>query len=190
MSSLLSLYSLAIVVRIFLSWGHIGEMRFGSFYHFIIKITDPYLDLFRSFPGLQSGNLDFSPMIAMVILGILNNILSIFSREGTITLGLILALTCNAIWSVLSFFIVIFIILSIIRIVYEYYKSPNAIHYIAILDNLLRGPQNKIHSIFFGGREIETKYLLFGTAGSFIVLHIALKFLFSWLITTLAALPI
>ncbi len=184
-SSLLSLYSFVIVIRIFLSWGSMGAQRFGTFYTYITRITDPYLNLFRGFPGMQRGNLDFSPMLAMIVLGIVNNVLSIFAAQGRISLGLILALITNAVWSVLSFFIVIFIIISIIRIMYEYRRSPNSIQYIAILDNLLRGPQNRIHRMFFGGREISTKTLLFSTTASFVVLHITLKYLFAWLTTAL-----
>lgn len=188
-SSFLSLYSLLIVFRIILSWGNIGELRFGSFYRMLCSITDPYLAIFRGIPGLQRGNLDFSPILAMILLGILNNIVAIVAAEGTITIGLILALIINATWSVISFFLLIFIVLAIARIVYEYYKSPNSIHYISILDNLLKGPQDRVHRLLFGGREMPIKTLLFGTAAALIIFRIALRIIFDFLTGYLAGLP-
>jgi YggT family protein len=189
LSTFVSLYSMAIVIRIVLSWGGIGEARFGSFYQMISRITDPYLNLFRYLPGTQRGNLDFSPLIAMVLLGIVSNILRIVAAEGRITIGLILALVTNAVWSVLSFFLFIFILLAVVRIVYEYYRSPTAIQYISILDNLLRGSQETVHRLLFGGKEITTKTLLFSTAAAFIILRMILKVIFVWGTSALASLP-
>ncbi len=189
LGGILSLYSLAIVIRIVLSWGGIGELKFGSAYRIIKSVTDPYLNVFRSIPGLQKGNLDFSPLIAMIILGIASNGLSIFATQGSITLGVFLALITNAIWSVFSFFLMLFILLSVARIVLEYRPSANSIQYIAILDNLLRGPLDKVHSLIFSGKEMEVKTLLMTTAGSFIVLRLILKVLFTWLTQMLVNLP-
>ncbi len=189
LGGLLSLYSLAIVMRIVLSWGGIGELKFGNAYRILKSVTDPYLNVFNSLPGLQRGNLDFSPIIAMILLGIVNNILQIFAAEGTITLGIVLALITSAAWSVLSFFLMLFILLSIARVVLEYRPSANSIQYIAILDNLLRGPMDKVHTMIFSGKEMEVKTLLITTAGSFIVIRMLLKVLFDWLTQMLANLP-
>ncbi len=189
LGGLLSLYSLAIVIRIVLSWGGMGELRFGSFYRILKQVTDPYLNLFRNIPGLQRGNLDFSPIIAMIIIGIVNNVLSIFAAQGKITFGIILALISNAAWSVISFFLFLFIIIAVFRVFLEYRPTANSIQYIAILDNLLRGPVDRIHRLIFGGKETATKTLLLTTAGTFILLRIVLKVGFNWLADLLVGLP-
>ncbi len=189
LSMLLSLYSFIIVIRIFLSWGGIGASRFGTVHTYITKITDPYLNLFRRFPGLQRGALDFSPILAMIFLSILNNIFSILGAQGKITLGLILAIIVKAAGSVLSFFIILFIILFAIRLLLEYRKIANSIQYIAILDNLLSGMQNRVHNLFFKGKEVPARTLLISSVVAFAALQIIFRIAISWLSNTLAQLP-
>jgi YggT family protein len=189
LSMLLSLYSFIIVIRIFLSWGGIGASRFGKVHTYITKITDPYLNLFRRLPGLQRGAFDLSPILAMICLSILNNIFSILGAQGKITLGIILALIVKAAGSVLSFFIILFIILFAIRLLLEYRKTANSIQYIAILDNLLSGMQNKVHNLLYKGKEVPARTLLISSVGSFIVLSIVFNLVIAWISNTLAALP-
>ena len=180
-STLLSLYSFIIVIRIFLSWGGLGASRFGGFYTFITRITDPYLNIFRRFPGMQRGVLDFSPVLAMIVLGIVNNMFTILADQGRITLGIILALIVQAVGSVLSFFITIFIILFAIRLLLEYRQTPNSIQYISILDNLLSGMQSRIHRLIYRGREIPTRNLLVSSIITFIVVQILFRIVIKWL---------
>ncbi|NQT57458.1 MAG: YggT family protein [Bacteroidetes bacterium] len=189
LSMLLSLYSCIIVIRIFLSWGGIGASRFGKVHTFITKITDPYLNLFRRVPGLQRGVFDFSPILAMIFLSILNNIFSIIGSQGEITLGIILALIVKAAGSVLSFFIILFIILFAIRLLLEYRRTANSIQYIAILDNLLSGMQNRIHNLLFKGKEVPARTLLISSVFTFVALQIVFSGVISWLSNTLAQLP-
>ena len=60
--------------------------------------------------------IDFSPIIAFVILGFLINIFSSIATYGTITVGIIIALLVNGIWSIISFILVLLIILAVIRL--------------------------------------------------------------------------
>lgn len=189
LSLLLSLYSFSIVLRIVLSWGSIGKTRFSKFNSFLTTITEPYLAIFRAFPGMQKGMLDFSPILALITLGILNNVLSFFAAQGKITFGIILALIVQAAGSVLNFFIVLFIILFAVRLFLEYRRTPNSIQYIAILDNLLSGMINRIHTLLFRGRETAARTLLLYSLISLIVLQIAFKAGISWLSAYLVQLP-
>ncbi len=188
LSMLLSLYSFIIVIRIFLSWGGIGASRFGTLYTYITKITDPYLNLFSRFPGLQRGAFDFSPILAMIVLSILNNIFAVWGAQGSITIGIILALIVKAAGSVLSFFIILFIILFAIRLLLEYRRTANSIQYIAILDNLLSGMQNRVHNLLFKGKGVPARTLLISSVVAFIALQIIFRAAVSWLTTALAQL--
>jgi YggT family protein len=186
----LSVYSFLIVIRIVLSWGRMGETRFGSFYRYVTILTDPYLNFFRGFPGTQRGAFDFSPIIAMIVLSIVQNILSIFAAQGSITLGLVLALITQAVWSVTSFFLILFIIIAVLRIIMEYRRSSGSIQYIAILVNLLKGTQDLVHRLIFGGREMPLRTLLIASALAPLGLYIVLRLVFSWLTTVLVQLPV
>jgi hypothetical protein len=76
----------------------------------LCRITDPYLDWFRRFSSLRIGALDLSPLAAMAVLSVLNSVFLTLGRYGVITLGLILALILQALWSAASFILSFFII--------------------------------------------------------------------------------
>lgn len=66
------LLSLAILVRVLLSWLPVD--RNGRFAEIILQITEPVVEpIRRVLPTF--GGLDFSPMIAMVLVEMLRNVL-------------------------------------------------------------------------------------------------------------------
>ena len=74
-----TLYSLAIFGRIILSW---VPLRSGTFayrlYSILYDATEPYLRVFRRYlPVVRLGNaaLDLSPLVGLVVLGIVGQIL-------------------------------------------------------------------------------------------------------------------
>ena len=88
LSRLLALYSFIIWIRIFLTWINPYPQP-GSFTYYIAKIVDPYLSLFRS-DKARIGALDFSPVIAVGILSVIESLLNVFGIYGTVTFGIIL----------------------------------------------------------------------------------------------------
>ncbi|MFH1837152.1 MAG: YggT family protein [Candidatus Omnitrophota bacterium] len=55
----------ALILRIVISW--VGSNSYNEFVQTIYKITDPILKPFRRLP-LQVGAIDFSPMVAFLLL--------------------------------------------------------------------------------------------------------------------------
>ncbi|MEA5536249.1 YggT family protein [Crocosphaera sp. XPORK-15E] len=73
LKSFLQIYLLLIFVRILLSWFQTAEWASGIM-SFLSPITDPYLNIFRSFiPPL--GGLDISPIVAIFLLQIISQML-------------------------------------------------------------------------------------------------------------------
>jgi len=71
-STVLSLYMIICTIRVFLSWiPSLGSTRIGQI---IARITDPYLNLFRDIPLFHTPAVDFSPIIALAVLSVLNNL--------------------------------------------------------------------------------------------------------------------
>ncbi len=69
----ISIYTILLVIRILLSWFP-NINWFDPPFSFLSQLTDPYLNIFRSFiPPL--GGLDFSPILALMLLQILGQIL-------------------------------------------------------------------------------------------------------------------
>ena len=69
---LLQIYSFLLVIRIILSW-----LAHDSYHPLIIqlkKITDPYLDLFKSLP-LNFNGFDISPIVAFFVLSIIERLI-------------------------------------------------------------------------------------------------------------------
>jgi YggT family protein len=61
--------------------------------------------------------MDFSPVVGILALGLLNTVANQLAFAGTITFSFILAIFVSAIWSVVSFFLTLFLIVAVIRLV-------------------------------------------------------------------------
>jgi YggT family protein len=73
LSYCISIYTVLIIVRILLTWFSTADWA-NQIMSVLSPITDPYLDIFRSFiPPL--GMIDISPMVAIFVLQILAELL-------------------------------------------------------------------------------------------------------------------
>jgi YggT family protein len=114
--SFISLYSLLILVRIVLTWFQ-GPTYLGRPAELLAAVTDPYLNWFRRFGFLRIGSFDLSPVAGLVVLSVLGHIAGSLAGFGRISLGIILALLVDGIWSAASFLLFIFFLLSLIRFI-------------------------------------------------------------------------
>ncbi len=190
LSFFISLYSLLIIIRILFSWVSLSQDQFGEFYRILQMVTDPFLNIFRSLPGLRRGSIDFSPLAALVTLGIISSILSTAARQGRITIGIILGIIVQSIWSVAAFFLMIFIILLAVRLFMEYSSSPGTSQYTSIIDSLVKWPIELAQSLFFSDSSISIRKGILGG----LLLTIGIRFfggiLINFLIRLLVNLPI
>lgn len=106
---------LACSLRILLTWvpgvdtGRAGEL--------LSRAVDPYLLWFSRFSFLRAGKFDFSPIAALAILAVLNNILMTLAFAGSITVGIVLGLILGAVWSAFAFFLSFFAVCAILRVI-------------------------------------------------------------------------
>ena len=94
---LLEIYSFIIWIRIMLSWIN-PFPAVGSFTYYLASIVDPYLNMFRS-SRFRAGMLDFSPLIGIGLLTVVQSVFQIYGTYGMMTLSLIVMLFLNAFWS-------------------------------------------------------------------------------------------
>jgi YggT family protein len=153
LSGLISLYIFLIFIRIILTWfrGH----NLGRPMELLASVTDPYLNFFRSFKIFKIGHFDFSPIVGIILLSVLNNIISSLATYGTITVGIIFALLVSAIWSGISFFILIFFILVILRLLKNVSNKRSTTTFWDTIDFLLRPTSEKISTYLFKERSIS-----------------------------------
>lgn len=72
-TNFIQLYLILIFIRILLSWFQTAEWA-GNVISFLAPITDPYLNIFRSFiPPL--GGIDFSAILAIFVLQLIPQLL-------------------------------------------------------------------------------------------------------------------
>ncbi|MGF1481108.1 MAG: YggT family protein [Cyanophyceae cyanobacterium] len=74
LANFINIYLLLIFVRILLSWFQTAEWAYKAM-ALVSPITDPYLNIFRSFiPPL--GGLDLSPILAIIVLNVVASLLT------------------------------------------------------------------------------------------------------------------
>ncbi|MDR1095068.1 MAG: YggT family protein [Spirochaetaceae bacterium] len=151
--TVLSLYSILIFVRIMLSWW--SDANFGRAREFLCGITDPYLNWFRRFSILRLGNIDLSPIVALAVLSIANNITLVIGRFGHITLGFVLALVLQVIWSAFSFILGFFAVIIGLRLL-AYFMRVNIYHpFWRIVGSLSEPLLYQLNRLLFRGRLVS-----------------------------------
>ncbi len=190
LASAVSIYAIICVVRIVLTW--IPQATFHPATKFLASICDPFLDLFHKIRWMRIGGLDFSPAIALCLLGAISTIFSHLANSSSIRLGMILALLIQTVWSiiasVLSFLVILLIIRLIILLASGSSFSRNPLLY--QLDQTLGLVVRSISKTFAGNKQISYKTGLIITIVTLIVLNFIGQLLFSLLAHFLAGLPL
>lgn len=124
LAAIVSIYTLACVLRIFMTWFPAGMLGAGG--DFLVRATEPYLAIFRRVSFLRSGGIDFSPIAALAVLAALSRALSVASY-GALSVGFLLVLLIETVWSPVAFLLSFFAILAIARIV-AYQARWNSLH--------------------------------------------------------------
>ncbi len=178
---LVSLYMLVCIVRVFLSW--IPGLAYSPFGRVISNLADPYLRIFRKLNPTARLGVDISPIIALAVLLLVENILSTIVMTGSFSITLILAQIINAAWTVVSSFLTFFIIIILIRFVAMLFNKNNGQIWQSI-DQLLYPINQKIIPIFSKNKFLQPKYQLL----ILLVLAILVKLAIGFIIGVLIAL--
>lgn len=144
-SALLSVYMILIIIRIFLTWFR-GNTQSRAV-QILTSVVDPYLDIFRKITWLKVGTFDFSPIVAMMVLGLFVQMTSSIAQTGRFTALMLLSYIIYALWSFLSFIMDILVIMMVVRLISTFItKRSHQIWF--IIDNILNRVMAKILGIF------------------------------------------
>jgi YggT family protein len=186
LSGITSIYMLLIFFRILLSW--INPYQLGRPLEILGSITDPYLNWFQRFP-LRMGIMDFSPILALGILSVVNTVFNTIARSGYLSLGIILAMIASVAWSALSFVLGFVIIILILRII-AYFTNRNIFSgFWRIIDSIASPIIHAITGLVFRRRSVQYSTGLLTSTGVVLVLRIAAGFAVNLGINLLARLP-
>jgi YggT family protein len=148
--TVLSIFSLLIVIRIIMSW--FGGLVSGRLVEILARITDPYLNWWSRHLPLRIGFVDFSAIIAIVFLSFLQNVLFSILYAGKVSLGLILAIIISSVWGILSFIIGFCIIILILRLIAYLINSNMYGMFWRLVDSISQPLLYRLNRMIFGNR--------------------------------------
>ncbi len=181
-SAVVSIYMLLCIVRIFFSW--VPSLINTKGGRLIARFTDPYLELFRDIPLFRTPNVDFSPIVALAVLSVINNLFMTLSYAVRITFGFILSLLLDAGWSAISFLLGFFLVIVFIRTIGFIARLATLHPLWQILDGIINPLLFRVNKLIYRGRAVN---YLQGLITGFVVVLVA-RGLGGWLVRLLTSL--
>lgn len=183
-SAFLSLYSLLCLLRIIITW--IPNYSYSKPADILAQICDPYMNLFRGIKWLRFGSFDFSPALALCILGAGSQLFSSLANGGYINLQMILAMILGIFFSILSSLIFFLIILFAIRLILIMINrdSYNTSGFMANqIDSSISSIVYRIARTLAMGRRITYKAALIISIIALLFLQFALRILLAFILS-------
>ena len=183
-SAFLSLYSLLCLLRIIITW--IPNYSYSKPADILAQICDPYMNLFRGIKWLRFGSFDFSPALALCILGAGSQFFSSLANGGYINLQMILAMILGIFFSILSSLIFFLIILFAIRLILIMINkdSYNTSGFMANqIDSSISPIVYRIARTFAMGRRITYKAALIISIIALLFLQFTLRILLAFILS-------
>lgn len=183
-SAFLSLYSLLCLLRIIITW--IPNYSYSKPADILAQICDPYMNLFRGIKWLRFGSFDFSPALALCILGAGSQLFSSLANGGYINLQMILTIILEIFFSILSSLIFFLIILFAIRLILIMINrdSYNTSGFMANqIDSSISLIVYRIARTFAMGRRITYKAALIISIIALLFLQFALRILLAFILS-------
>jgi YggT family protein len=132
----------------------------------LASVTDPYLNWFRRLRLLRTDRIDFSPIIALIVLVIVLNITNTIASFGTITFGIVLALIISDLWSAFSFVLTFLVIIDAVRLIGDFMNVSSIRPFWHTLDIILSPILNWTVRVLLRSRPVtyRTAMVLTGVA--------------------------
>lgn len=152
-NALVIVYIFLCTARVLISW--VPNLDAGKGGAVLARLTDPYLNFFRRFKIFSSGTFDFSPIAALAILAVANDLLTTIAYAGRLSVGLVLGLLVGAAWSAVAFIISFFAVCAVARMV-AYIARWNSLHPIwRVIDSILNPVLFRINRLVYRGRIVN-----------------------------------
>ena len=187
LSALLVVYIILLSMRFLLSW--FPGAAYGRYWQVLLRITEPYLRLFRGLTFLRRGLFDFTAVAAILVLIVALDLAGAVARYGRFTLGLALATVAGALWSGISFVLLLFIVLAALRLILRLftrrYENPVG----ELLEAMVRPIVSLARALLARLGLIKEEYLLLAAIAVLVAAHLLGGLLFRLLRAALLALP-
>ena len=194
-SMILGLYSTLIFIRIIISWAVLVKRRGGwnaGYYNaqqgengsvlesadtILGKLCDPFLNMFKGVKALRRSVLDFTPLLALVVLNMVKSILTLISQAQNITVWLVLAIVIQGLWSsLISFLLILLLVVLVIRFFIGKSSNPEMNNAINAIDPILDAPVGRVYKLFFRKSKVDDQKLVLASIIFYAIIYVALKF--------------
>lgn len=179
-SSIISFYSLICFFRIILTW--IPNYEFSKFSHALSKICDPFLNLFSGIKFLRVGGFDFSPALALCILGAASSFFSMLGNGGSLSIPMIFTMIlqiCDSIVSSLIWFLILLFFVRLMVLVFRKNSYNSGGFIMNQIDSSIAPIVSKISRTFSFGKKLSYKASLVVSIFALILLSILVNVLFA-----------
>ncbi len=148
-----SAYMILCTVRVCMAW--LPGVQLGKAGRFIAAIVDPFLGVFSRIPFFRTERFDFSPIAALAVLSVGNNLFATLAAAGKVTVGFILSLLLGAGWSAAAFVLEFLAFLAFVRIVVAIAKLNSLATVWVIVDAILNPILRSITKMIYREKPIE-----------------------------------
>ena len=188
LARLLNVYSILIWVRIILSWIFPNPSR-QNWIYWIGRIVDPYLKAFQNKTSVI-GRLDFSPILAVGTLYVLESILQYYGYYGTITLSMFLDVFLAEFWNYgLSIYFWILFFALVFKTIASFSRSPQMWGMADGIGSAARPVTDFVRS-FAKNRILSERTVNLISLALVLIVWFMVKYLVGWLGTLVLRIPL
>ena len=182
------IYSILCFVRIILTW--VPQLNYSSWGRILSAICDPYLNFFSRFP-LRVGMIDFTAMLAIGFLYIVESVLKNLVVSGNLSFSQILMTLISIAYSIANALLVTVMLIFFVRyFVSIFYKQSN--NYYSMwqrFDDAIRAYVFKLCRFVTGGRTISYKNALLVDGLTTLFAIVVLRFLLAAVLLLIGRIP-
>jgi YggT family protein len=187
LNAVLIVYVFLCAARVLMSW--VPGLDGGKGGALLARVTDPYLRWFRRFKIFKSGSFDFSPIAALSVLAVVNELLSTIAFTGSISVGIALGLVVGAAWSAVAFIISFFAVCSLARMI-AYAARWNSLHPLwMVVDSMLNPVLYRINRLIYRDRIVNYMQGLITGFAALLIIRMGGGALIALAIRSLGSLP-
>lgn len=136
LGTILTLYLAACLVKILHTWfGPTQETALGRF---LDRLCNPWLKPFSRLRFLHFRNLDFSPVIALVVLQLVVQLCFFLSMPGALTFAIVLSTFLTLLGSAITMIVFFFAALAALRLIGIFMKRSSIQQFWFTLDHILQ----------------------------------------------------
>jgi YggT family protein len=188
LSAALVVYIILISMRLLLSW--LSGAASGRPWRLLQQATDPYLKLFRGLHFLRRGPFDFTPVAAIMMLVVALDLVSAILLYGRFTLGILLGAALGALWSGVSFLLLLFLILAVLRLLLLLFSRRLDAPVASLLESMARPAVAFVRGILPFAWLVKETHALIVVITALVILRLLGGWLFHLLRGLLIALPV